>query len=75
MLSKELIPSHLVQYKQTFQLRMPWHYRYVDIHHAFLCILSLFQVNTDEGLFFVAGQPKKSKFIRKIEASLGAKFP
>ena len=57
LLIKELIPSHLVINKL---FSSEWHYRYVHIHHAFLCILSLFHVNTDEGLFFVAGQPKKA---------------
>ena len=54
-LIKELIQSHLVINKL---FRSEWHYRYV-----------LFHVNTDEGLLFVAGQPEKSKFMRKIEAS------
>lgn len=66
LLIKELIPSHLVINKL---FSSEWHYRYVHIHHAFSCILSLFHVNTDEGLLFVAGQPEKSKFMRKIEAS------
>ena len=66
LLIKELIPSHLVIIKL---FSSEWHYRYVHIHHDFSCILSLFHVNTDEGLLFVAGQPEKSKFMRKIEAS------
>ena len=63
LLIKQQIPSHLVVNKLCSS---EWHYRCVHTHNAFKCILSVFHVNTDQGLLFVAGRPKKINSLEKL---------
>ena len=63
LLIKQQIPSHLVVNKLCSS---EWHYRCVHTHNAFKCILSVFHVNTDQGLLSVAGRPKKINSLEKL---------
>ena len=71
LLIKQQIPSHLVVNKLCSS---EWHHRCVHTHNAFKCIFSIPCKHRSRS--FVRGwSTEKNKFIGKIVASLGAKFP